>query len=152
MNTTRPPQIDKVLREPCLTELSEKIRRDIIKEAVRQQIEFIKLSPSELSPEDFSASWVDRFWEVKFLRPMSSGTVELYIPSKCNPPPNISVQNRELTYVRSVNGQVQGNFMVYPLGAIPIKAGSVYRFRLQKVVPSALEQAEFRFLQTDAKR
>ncbi|MBK8222605.1 MAG: L-seryl-tRNA(Sec) selenium transferase [Candidatus Obscuribacter sp.] len=73
LNTTRPPQIDKVLREPCLTELSEKIRRDIIKEAVRQQIEFIKLSPSELSPEDFSATGVAAAARKRLLALMDGG-------------------------------------------------------------------------------
>lgn len=73
MNTTRPPQIDKVLREPCLTELFEKIRRDIIKEAVRQQIEFIKLSKSDLSPEDFSATQVARAARKRLLALMEGG-------------------------------------------------------------------------------
>lgn len=73
LNTIRPPQIDKVLREPCLTELFEKIRRDIIKEAVRQHIESIKLSKSDLRPEDFSASQVALATRRKLLVLMEGG-------------------------------------------------------------------------------
>jgi hypothetical protein len=102
-----------------------------------------------LTPEDVVCVWVDRFWEAKFLRPISGGTVELHVPNQANPPPNISLQNRELTYVRSVEGKQQGGVMVYPLGALPVKAGSVYRFRMHQIVPSKLVDAEFRFIQED---
>jgi hypothetical protein len=102
-----------------------------------------KLKPGE----DVVCTWADRFWEAKFLRPFAGGSVELYIPRSANPPEGLSVQNRELTYVRSVGGVPHGEGMLYRLGALPIKAGSVFRFRLGKVTPAALSEAEFQFVQ-----
>ena len=99
-----------------------------------------------LNPDDVICTWVDRFWEVKFLRALTGGTLELHIPTQANPPQSLSLQNRDLTYVRSVDGNPKGNLMVYPLGPMPISVGSVYRFRMSKVVPSGLESAEFHFL------
>jgi hypothetical protein len=97
--------------------------------------------------EDVICTWAERFWEARFLRTLGGGTVELHIPSQANPPRGISVQNKELTYVRTIDGSPRGSFMVYPLGALPVKPGSVFRFRLDKIIPSALSEAEFRFLQ-----
>ncbi len=94
---------------------------------------------------DLECQWKRHYWAVKFLRKLSSGTLELELPKAAKPPMRISLQNREMTYVRSVEGTSTGDGVVYQLGDLPIFPGALYRFRLSNIVAEHLDSAKWRF-------
>ena len=51
---SRPPQIDKVLREPTLLELCQQVKREIVRQALRQVIEVRQKDPAAFGSDVFS--------------------------------------------------------------------------------------------------
>lgn len=51
---SRPPQIDKVLRDPTLLELCQQVKREIVRQALRQVIEERKKDPAAFGSDVFS--------------------------------------------------------------------------------------------------